>query len=351
VTAEGGRQITAGELAALTGGQLLGSADVAVDGLAALDRAGASDLSFLVTRRYLPYFQQSRAAVVLCKPEFADEQGGPACRVVVADPQVALLAVLPMLYPEPAWTPGVHPTAVIGRHTAWEEPVAIGPYVVLGDGVRLGRSVRIGAGCVLGDGVVVGNDVRLHPQVVCYSGTVLGDRVIVHAGARLGSDGFGYIPGESGAAARKIPQIGRCIVGEDVEIGANTTIDRGSVDDTTIGAGTKIDNLVQVAHNVRIGARCLIASQVGIAGSVQLEDDVMVAGQAGVGDHRRVGRGAQLTGGASVYGDIEAEATVSGYPARPHREFLRAQAALYRLAPIIDQIEALTRAADEFPGQ
>ena len=347
MTAEGGRRITAGELAALTGGRLLGSAAVTVDGIASLDRAGPSALSFLVTRRYLPYFQRSQAAVVLCKPEFAEERDGPACRIVVADPHVALLAVLPVLYPEPAWTPGIHPSAVIGPHSVWEGPVAIGPYAVLGEGVRLGRSVRIGAGCVLGDGVVVGNEVQLYPQVVCYSGTTLGDRVIVHAGARLGSDGFGYIPGRDGAATRKIPQIGRCIIGDDVEIGANTTIDRGSVDDTMIGAGTKIDNLVQVAHNVRIGARCLIASQVGIAGSAHLEDDVMVAGQAGVGDHMRVGRGAQITGGGSVYGDIEAGATVSGYPARPHREFLRAQAALYRLAPIIDQLEALVRAADE----
>jgi UDP-3-O-[3-hydroxymyristoyl] glucosamine N-acyltransferase len=243
VTAEGGRRITAGELAVLTGGRLLGSADVAVDGIASLDRAGPSDLSFLVTRRYLPYFQQSRAAVVLCKPEFADEQGGPACRVVVADPQVALLAVLPVLYPEPAWTPGVHPTAVIGRHTAWEEPVAIGPYVVLGDGVRLGRSVRIGAGCVLGDGVVVGNDVRLHPQVVCYSGTgVLGDRVIVHAGARLGSDGFGYIPGESARPPARSAD--RTLHNREDEIGANTTIDRGAwtTDDR---AAHEIDNLVR----------------------------------------------------------------------------------------------------------
>jgi UDP-3-O-[3-hydroxymyristoyl] glucosamine N-acyltransferase len=200
---------------------------------------------------------------------------------------------------------------------------------------------------VLGDGVHVGDEVQLHPQVVCYSGTVIGNRVIVHAGARLGSDGFGYILGEGGESARKIPQIGRCIIGDDVEIGANTTIDRGSVDDTVIGAGTKIDNLVQVAHNVRIGARCVIAAQVGIAGSTHVEDDVFLGGQAGLGDHVRVGQGARVTGGGSVYGDIEAGATVSGYPARPHREFLRGQAALYRLAEIVDDLEALVRAADE----
>ena len=146
---------------------------------------------------------------------------------------------------------------------------------------------------------------------------------------------------------RKIPQIGRCIIGDDVEIGANTTVDRGSIDDTVIGAGTKIDNLVQVAHNVRIGARCLIAAQVGIAGSTHVDDEVFLAGQAGIIDHVHVGRGTRVTVAAAVIGDVEAGATVSGYPARPHREFLRAQAALYRLAQIVDPLEALVRAADE----
>jgi UDP-3-O-[3-hydroxymyristoyl] glucosamine N-acyltransferase len=347
VTAEGGRRITAGELAALTGGRLVGSAEIAVDGVASLDRAGPRDLAFLVSRRYLPYFQRSRAAVVLCTPQFAEETGGPVCRVIVPDAHVALLSVLPVLYPEPAWTPGVHSSAVIGSRSVWEEPVAIGPHAVLGEGVRLGRNVRIGAGCVLGDGVEIGHDVRLYPQVVCYSGTVIGDRTIAHAGVRLGSDGFGYVPGKVGEAARKLPQIGRCIIGNDVEIGANTTIDRGGVDDTVIGSGTKIDNLVQVGHNVRIGARCLIAAQVGIAGSTLIEDDVIIAGQVGLGDHVHLGHGARVGGGSRVFGEIEGGTTVTGFPARPHRQFLRAQAALYRLPEIIAQLEALVRAADE----
>ena len=318
-----------------------------VDGVAPLDRAGSSDLSFLVSRRYLPYFQRSQAAIVLCNPSLL---GGrrPACRVIVSDPHVGLLDVLPVLYPEPAWTPGVHPSAVIGSGSAWEDPVAIGPYVVLGDGVRLGKNVRIGAGCVLGDGVRVGDDVQMYPHVVCYSGTVIGNRAILHAGVRLGSDGFGYIlSSQGGALARKIPQIGRCLVGDDVEIGANTTIDRGGIDDTMIGSGTKIDNQVQIAHNVRIGARCLIAAHVGIAGSTHLEDDVIVGGQAGIADHVRIGRGARLSAGGGAIGDVEAGATMSGFPARSHREFLRAQAALYRLAPIIGALEKLARAAYE----
>ncbi len=340
------RRIAAAEIAALTGGRLVGEPAVTVSGVASLERAGPDDLSFLASRRYLPYFQRSRAAVVLCKPEWERETAGPATRILVADPHTALLAVLPVLYPQPVWAPGVHPTAQIGREAVWEEPVAIGPYAVLGCGVRLGRNVRIGAHCVLGDRVQVGDESVLYPQVVCYSGTVIGRRVILHAGARLGSDGFGYVPGQGGELPRKIPQIGRCIVGDDVEIGANTTVDRGSVDDTVIGAGTKIDNLVQVAHNVRIGERCLIAAMVGIAGSSRVGDDVFLAGQVGLADHLSVGNRVRVTVQGGVIGDIAPGATVSGFPARDHREFFRAQAAMYRLAKIVDELEALVRRGD-----
>ncbi len=338
------RRITAGELATLSGGRLIGPADVSVLGIAPLDRAGPDELSFLASKRYLPYFQRSRAAIVLCPQQFAAEPAGPTCRVIVSDPHVALAAIIPVLYPEAAWEPGVHRTAVIGRGTVWEDPVAIGPHVVLGDGVRLGRNVRLGAGTVVGDHVSIGNDVRLFPHVVCYSGTIIGDRVILHAGVRLGGDGFGYIPSRRGEVPRKIPQIGRCIIGDDVEVGANTTIDRGSVDDTVIGAGTKIDNLVQIGHNVHIGARCLIAGQAGVAGSTHVGDDVFLAGQAGLADHVTVGAGARVTVQGGVIGEIAPGATVSGYPAREHREFLRAQGALYRLARIVDELEALARA-------
>ena len=343
MSAERGRQVSAEDIAALTGGRLVGPGHVTVARVAPLDRAGPGDLSFLASSRYLPYFQRTRASVVLCKVEHAETRGGPEARVVVADPHSALLAVLPVLYPQPVWESGIHPTAVIGRGAVWEDPVAIGAYAVLGRGVRLGKNARIGAGCVLGEGVDVGDDALFYPHVVCYSGTVVGHRVILHAGVRLGSDGFGYVPGKGGGRHEKIPHVGRCIVGGDVEIGANTTVDRGSVDDTVIGPGTKIDNLVQVGHNVRIGARCLIMGQVGIAGSTHIEDDCIVAGQAGLAGHFTVGRGARIAAQAGVIGDVAPGATVSGYPARDHRELLRAQAALYRLARIVDDVEALVQ--------
>ena len=340
------RSVSAGELAALTGGRLVGPGDSAVERVAPLERAGPGDLAFLAAKRYLGDFARSQASVVLVGPAWA-EAPGPPSRVVVRDPHVALVAVLPLLYPPAVWEPGVHPTAVIGRGVSWTPPVAIGPYVVLGDGVRLGTNVRLGAGVVLGEGVSVGDDVECYPHVVCYPGTTIGNRVILHAGVRLGSDGFGYLPARSDGPPAKIPQVGRCVVGDDVEIGANTTVDRGSVDDTIIGPGTKIDNLVQVAHNVHIGARCVISGQAGIAGSTHLDDDVFLGGQAGLAPHLTVGRGARITVQGGVIGDIPAGATVSGYPARPHREFLRTQAALHRLSALLDDLEELVRRSHE----
>jgi UDP-3-O-[3-hydroxymyristoyl] glucosamine N-acyltransferase len=247
------------------------------------------------------------------------------------------------------WEPGVHPTAIVGRGAVWDDPIRIGPHVVLGEGVRIGRNARIDAACVIGDGVVIGDDAQLFPGVACYSGTVVGHRVMLHAGVRLGSDGFGYVTGRPGEMHRKIPHVGRCLIGDDVEIGANTTVDRGSVDDTTIGDGTKIDNLVQVGHNVRIGARCLIMAQVGIAGSTRIEDDCIISGQVGLAGHFTVGRAARIAAQAGVWGDVPSGASVSGYPARDHREQLRSAAALNRLVKIVDDLEALVRRNDEPP--
>jgi len=285
--------------------------------------------------------------VVLVAPELEGAEGGPETRIIVAEPYAALLVVLPVLYPQAVWEAGVHPTAVVGRGATWQEPVEIGPHACLGHGVQLGRNVRIGAGCVLGDGVAVGDDTQLYPGVTLYSGTALGKRVIVHAGAVLGSDGFGYIPGkgggEDGERHRKIPHVGRCLIGDDIEIGANTCIDRGSVDDTVIGSGTKIDNLVHIAHNVRIGARCLIMAQAGIAGSCQVEDDVIIAGQSGISDHLTIGRGARLLVQSGTIADVPAEATLFGTPSRSHREYLRGQVALYRLAKIVHELEELVK--------
>jgi UDP-3-O-[3-hydroxymyristoyl] glucosamine N-acyltransferase len=192
---------------------------------------------------------------------------------------------------------------------------------------------------VVGEGVEIGTECHIYPSVTLYSGTQLGDRVRLHAGARLGSDGFGYVFHDGEHA--KIPHVGRCIVESDVEIGANTTIDRGSIDDTVIGTGTKIDNLVHVAHNVRVGRLCLLMAQVGIAGSTRIEDGCILAGQAGIAGHVTIGRGARLAAQAGVFGSVPAGETWSGYPARPHKEALRAQAAMFKLPSLIRALERL----------
>jgi UDP-3-O-[3-hydroxymyristoyl] glucosamine N-acyltransferase len=320
-------------------GTLHGDPDVVITGVAPLDRARRQDLTFLASAKYAPLFADCGAGVALVSPALAEMPGRAAARVVVENPHDAMLSLLASLYPEPDPLPGVHPTAILGRGAQIGEGVAIGPYVVIGEGARIGARARLEAHVVVGPGVAVGEECRIHPGVTLYAGTEVKERVRVHAGARLGSDGFGYV--FRGGRHDKIPHVGRCIVEADVEIGANTTIDRGSIDDTVIGAGTKIDNLVHIAHNVRIGRLCLIMAQVGIAGSVRVEDGAILAGQAGIAGHRTIGAGARLAAQAGAFGDIPAGETWSGYPARPHREALRAQAVLFKLPSLMRALERL----------
>jgi UDP-3-O-[3-hydroxymyristoyl] glucosamine N-acyltransferase len=340
--------LSAADVAALVGGALVGDGAVRLEAVAPLDRAGPADLTFLAAGRYLPYFHASRAGAVLLTEEHRSTQPGPATRIVVDDPHRAMLAAVRALYQPRPRSPAVHATAVIGAGARLGEGVALGPHATIGAGARLGDRVDVMAGAVVGDGVVVGDDTTLWPNVVCYPGTVIGSRVILHAGVVLGSDGFGYVPGRGGL--EKIPHVGRCVIGDDVEIGANTTIDRGSVDDTVVGPGTKIDNLVQIGHNCRIGARCVIMAQVGIAGSTRLEDEVVLAGQVGLAGHFTVGRGARIAAQSGVTGDVPAGATWFGYPARGSREAMRAIVAGYRLAKIVDDLEELVKRGKHADG-
>ena len=338
------RTLTASSIADAVGGTLTGNGEAVVTSIAPLDRAEPHHLSFLASAKYAPMLAAARPGVLLVSPELADTPGDVPARIVVASPHDAMLSLLAALYPAPVHTPGIHPTAVIGRGVSLGDDVAIGPYVVIGDGARIGDRTSLHPHVVVGAGVTVGSECELYASVTLYPGTTLGARVRVHAGARLGSDGFGYV--FRNGVHEKIPHVGRCIVEEGVEIGANTTVDRGSIDDTVIGAGTRIDNLVQIAHNVRIGRLCLIMSQVGVAGSVRVEDGCILAGQVGVSGHLTVGKGARLAAQAGVFGDIPAGETWSGYPARPHREALRAQAAMFRLPSLIRALERLVGGKD-----
>ena len=339
LSGDGACTITAEAIAAIVGGELVGDGKVAVTGVAPLDRAQPHHLSFLGSGKYSAMFSESEAGIVLVDPEFRDVPSRARARILVAKPMEKMLAVLPRLFRRKAAEPGIASTARIGAGVSLGERVSVGEYAVIAAGARIGDESVIEAHAVIGEGAKVGARCHIHSHATLYPEATLGDRVVIRSGVRIGSEGFGYV--FSDGAHNKIPHVGGCVIGDDVEVGANTTIDRGSIGDTVIGAGTKIDNLVQIGHNVRIGKLCLLMSQVGIAGSVVVEDGCIIAGQAGLAGHLTVGAGARIAAQAGVIGDVPAGETWSGYPARPHRESLRASGALLKLAGMMRRIEKL----------
>lgn len=336
---ERARTLTARAIADIVGGDLKGAELTEVSGVAPLARAQRNHLSFLGDGRYAPMLVQSAAGVVLVTPDLADSAGIVPSRIVVPRPQAALLELLPRFYPQEEKIPAIDATARLGKGVRIGKGVSLDAFVVIENDATIGDGAWIGSHCVVGRGAVVGANSRVFPSVTLYAGAMLGDRVILHSGVRIGSDGFGYV--FSGGNHAKIPHVGRCIIENDVEIGANTTVDRGSIDDTIIGAGTKIDNLVQIGHNVKVGKLCLIMAQVGIAGSANIGDGCVVAGQAGLGGHITIGAGAKIAGQSGVFGNVPPGESWSGYPARPHRESLRATGALFRLAGMVKDLERL----------
>ena len=331
--------LTAQAVADLVGGRLLGDGGVRIDSIRPLSRAGPEALSFAISARYATDLSTSRAGAVLIPEELAAGPSGPPARIVVRDPYQALVRVIRTLFPPVAPESGIDPTARIGTGVRLGSGVFIGPHAVLGRNVQLGSRARVAEHVSLGDGVVVGDDAVLGPGAVCYAGTRLGNRVVLKAGAVIGGEGFGYLSDATGHT--RIPHVGGCVLEDDVEIGSNTCIDRGSIDDTVIGRGTKVDNLVQVGHNVRVGERCLIMAGVGIAGSTRIGNDAILAGHVGVTDHLVIGDRARIAAKSAIFGNIPAGSSFSGHPARPNRQFLRAQAAMYRLAPLVDELEHL----------
>jgi UDP-3-O-[3-hydroxymyristoyl] glucosamine N-acyltransferase len=337
----------ASEVAHLVDGTLQGGADPEVTGVAPLDRAGPNELSFLAHPRYLRYLSRARAGVILVGAKLAPEAAAlageaAAPHIVVADVHQALAAILAELYPRQEPEAGIHPTAVVSEGVELGTGVSVGAYAVLGRGTQVGAGARIGAHVVVGAGCRIGPDAELHPHVTLYPGVEIGARTILHSGVRLGVDGFGYV--WAAGAHRKIPQVGGCVVGDDVEIGANSTVDRGSVGATEIGNGVKIDNLVHLGHNVRVGEHTVIIAQVGVSGSTRVGKRVTLAGQVGTAGHIEIGDGATVAGQAGVFGDVPAGQVYSGYPARPHREALRAQASLFRLPELVKRLKAVERA-------
>jgi len=327
------------ELAEILGVPIAGG-DPEVVGVAPLERAGGKQIGFLADRRYLPHLSNSQAGALLVAESLSGSEGVDSRpRIVASDPHLALLQLIEIFHPLMENSPEVHPTAILGRGVRLGERVQIGPYAVLEAGVSVGKETKIGAHCVIGAGSQIGQECLLHPHVVLYPGSRLRDRVIAHSGVRIGSDGFGYTFREGVHA--KVPQVGGCDIGDDVEIGANSTIDRGSIGDTVLRGGTKLDNMVHVGHNVEIGELSILTAQVAIAGSTKIGRGVQVGGQAGVGGHLVLGDGAKVSAKAGVITDVPAGATFMGFPARPRIEFLRSVAAHHRLAELRERIVQL----------
>lgn len=330
-------QFTASELAERLQGHVVGDPNVTLTGFASADGAKPGDLTFAENEKFFARAEASAAAAILVPEDVPSTK----TLIRVANARVAFARVLPLFFPEPVFPPGVHPTAVIAASATVPATVSIGPYVVVGERVQLGERVVVEAGVCLGADCQIGDDSRLFPRVTLYPGCRVGRRVRIHAGAVLGSDGYGYV--FDNGVHRKVPQVGNVIVQDDVEIGANVTIDRGALGSTVVGRGTKIDNLVQVGHNVVLGEHCLLVAQVGIAGSARLGNYVTVAGQAGVVGHLKIGDRVVIAAQSGVINDIPAGEKWFGAPARPATQMKRLLVATEKLPELLRRVAQLER--------
>lgn len=329
---------TAAEIAKHLGGEVIGDAALTLKGFAPADRAQAGDLTFAENENYFARAEQSAASAVIIDGAFAS---GRKTLIRVPDARIAFAKVLPLFFPEPVFPPGIHPSAIVPASAQIDPTAHIGPYCVLGEKVRIGARSVLQGGNYVGAGCQVGEEVSLFPNVVLYAGTELGNRVRVHAGTVIGSDGFGYV--QDSGIHRKVPQIGSVLIRDDVEIGANVTIDRGALGPTIIGRGTKIDNLVMVAHNVTIGEHCLLVSQAGIAGSTRLGNYVILAGQVGVAGHLKIGNRVSVAAQSGVMHNIPDGEKWLWTPAQPDRQAKRQMIALQQLPDLLRRFNELEK--------
>jgi UDP-3-O-[3-hydroxymyristoyl] glucosamine N-acyltransferase len=325
---------TVQNVAKFIGAQVIGDGSVELHRIASIESATAGDLVYVEDEKHFELALKSRAAAVICAA-FGQRKAAKKPLIVSDQPKLGFARAAGMLHPNPEPRPGVHPTAVVDSSAVIGKNVGVDALAVLGDGVQIGEGSRIGAGVVIATGVKVGRHCKIYPRVCIYSDVTLGDRVIVHAGAVLGSDGFGYVREEKSGRYEKFPQVGRLEIGDDVEIGANTTIDRGALDVTRIGSGAKIDNLVHIGHNCQIGENVVIAAQTGLSGSIAIEDGAVLGGQVGIGEHARIGEGVLLGGQAGVlpHKILKGKGVAFwGTPAKPLKKYLKELATVGKLA-------------------
>ena len=330
------------KIAELVAGKLNGDGTVEVTGVQSIDQVQKGQITFLIKKTLLDTLNRSQASAVLVKKSINTS----IPQIIVASPELAFARLLREFHPEPKPKPGIHESAIVGENVKLGVQVTLSAGVCVGDGVEIGDNVHLYPGVVVGDDCQIGGHTVLHPNVTLYRNTELGSHVILHAGVVIGSDGFGYTPDEKGAHF-KINQVGRVVIEDHVEIGANSCVDRAAMGVTLIKQGTKIDNLVQVAHNCRVGEHSILVAQVGLGGSCTLGHHVVLAGQVGVGDHVTLGDQVTLTARTGAIRNVESKSVHGGYPSVPLGEWKRYITALPKLPELARKVRDLeTRLKD-----
>ncbi len=331
--------LTLGELVGRLGGELLGDPSVVVRQIASLDRAGEGELAFLVSPKYRAALEASRASAFILPAKAADFTDRP--RILTPDPYLYFARAAQLFNPPKAVPAGVHPSAVVGSELP--ASVAVGPNAVIGADCRIGEGCVIGAGCLIGDGVAIGAGSLLHAGVKVYDGCTIGARAILHSGAVIGADGLGFAR-DADKHWVKIPQIGGVVIGDDVEIGANTTVDRGALEDTVIGNGVKLDNLIHVAHNCRVGEDTIMAAMAGLAGSTTVGKRVQVGGKAGFSGHLEVGDDIVISADTNVTKSIDRPGVYTAMiPLQPHADWVKNFSHLRRLDAMAERVRELEK--------
>jgi UDP-3-O-[3-hydroxymyristoyl] glucosamine N-acyltransferase len=333
--------MTAAEIAKLVNGEVVGNGAVELHSFAPADHAKRGDLTFAENEEYLTQAEQSAASAVLAGKNATSTK---KVLIRVANPRVAFAQVLPLFFPEPEFNPGIHPTAILASTAKVDATAHLGPHCVVGERTSIGAHTVLQGGNHIGSDCTLEDHVNLFPNVTLYSRTQIGSHARIHAGTVIGSDGFGYVL--DNGAHRKVPQIGNVIIGDNVEIGANVTVDRGALGSTVIGKGTKIDNLVQIAHNVVIGEHCIVVSQTGISGSTKLGHYVILAGQVGLAGHLKIGNQVTVAGQSGVMHDIPDGEKWFGSPAQPAQQTKRQIIALRQLPDLIHRLHQLKQSSD-----